>query len=93
LNLKVGLHFGPAIAVTQNDRLDYFGSTINIAARLVSQSSGHDLILSTDARSDPEVDAWLTEHAGSLGVEPVGATLRGFDDRTFDLWRITPPHA
>ena len=32
LQLKAGLHMGPCIAVTLNDRLDYFGSTVNMAA-------------------------------------------------------------
>src|SRR6185437_10449918 len=45
LRLKAGLHYGPCIAVTLNDRLDYFGSTVNIAARLVGLSGGSDIIL------------------------------------------------
>jgi class 3 adenylate cyclase len=44
--LKVGLHKGPCIVVNQNDRLDYFGSTVNITARLPNFSSGGELILS-----------------------------------------------
>jgi class 3 adenylate cyclase len=32
--LKIGLHEGPCLAVTLNDRLDYFGQTVNIAARV-----------------------------------------------------------
>ena len=53
LALKVGIHAGPCIAVTQNDRLDYFGSTINIAARLEGQSSGHDVIVSEECARRP----------------------------------------
>jgi class 3 adenylate cyclase len=34
LELKIGLHEGPCIAVTQNERQDYFGQTVNIAARV-----------------------------------------------------------
>jgi class 3 adenylate cyclase len=34
LALKIGLHSGPCIAVDFNDRLDYFGRTVNIAARV-----------------------------------------------------------
>jgi class 3 adenylate cyclase len=34
LSLKIGLHSGPCIAVDFNDRLDYFGRTVNIAARV-----------------------------------------------------------
>src|SRR3546814_2334232 len=40
--IKLGLHRGPCIAVTLNDRLDYFGSTVNLAARLQGQSRGGD---------------------------------------------------
>lgn len=34
LLLKIGLHEGPCIAVMQNERQDYFGQTVNIAARV-----------------------------------------------------------
>ena len=34
LILKIGIHTGASIAVTLNDRLDYFGQTVNIAARV-----------------------------------------------------------
>ena len=37
--IKLGLHAGPCIAVTLNDRLDYFGSTVNLAARLQGEST------------------------------------------------------
>src|SRR5262249_22518035 len=30
LQLKVGLHEGPCLAVRANDRLDFFGSTVNV---------------------------------------------------------------
>ena len=35
LVLKAGLHVGPCLAVNANDRLDYFGTAVNLAARLV----------------------------------------------------------
>ncbi len=34
LLLKIGLHEGPCIAVALNERQDYFGQTVNIAARV-----------------------------------------------------------
>ena len=33
LLLKIGMHEGPCIAVTLNERQDYFGQTVNIASR------------------------------------------------------------
>jgi class 3 adenylate cyclase len=38
--VKMGLHAGPAIAVTMNERFDYFGQSVNRAARI--QGLAHD---------------------------------------------------
>ncbi len=43
--LKTGLHAGPCFAVTLNDNLDYFGTTVNLAARIQGQSEGADIVL------------------------------------------------
>jgi class 3 adenylate cyclase len=86
LALKVGIHSGPCIAVTLNDRLDYFGSTVNAAARLVGLSNGDDLVISAVVRADPEVTALLVRDR--LDGERLDAELKGFDDERFDLWRI-----
>ncbi|HEY5445055.1 MAG TPA: DUF5939 domain-containing protein, partial [Pyrinomonadaceae bacterium] len=53
--LKAGLHSGPCIAVTLNDRLDYFGSTVNLAARLEGLSCGTDVIISRAIFDDAKV--------------------------------------
>ena len=86
LHLKVGIHSGPCIAVTLNDRLDYFGSTVNAAARMVTLSSGEDVVVSGAVRSDPEVTAFLMSEP--LSIEPVEAELKGFDGERFELWRV-----
>ncbi|MSR83541.1 MAG: adenylate/guanylate cyclase domain-containing protein [Candidatus Latescibacteria bacterium] len=89
LQLKVGLHYGPCIAVTLNDRLDYFGSTVNMASRLEHLSKGGDLVISSTVREDPEVAQFLAE-SGNLRVEPLEAELKGFDQARFSLWRVIP---
>jgi class 3 adenylate cyclase len=86
LALKVGIHSGPCIAVTLNDRLDYFGSTVNAAARLVGLSQGNDLVISEVVRADPEVAALLGRDG--LDIERLDAELKGFDDERFELWRV-----
>jgi class 3 adenylate cyclase len=73
--LKVGLHAGPCIAVTLNDRLDYFGTTVNLAARLQDRSEGEDLILSANLLDDPAVAPLL--EGLPLGAEV--ARIKGFD--------------
>jgi class 3 adenylate cyclase len=60
LVLKVGVHAGPSVVVTLNDRLDYFGSTVNMAARLQGQSTGGDIVLSTSVAGDPGVREVIT---------------------------------
>jgi class 3 adenylate cyclase len=88
LLLKAGIHHGPCIAVTLNERLDYFGSTVNLAARLESLSTGGDTIISTAVYEDPEVAAWLTGAMVPVAAEPFLAQLKGFDDESFQLWRV-----
>ena len=48
LVLKAGLHTGPCLAVNANDRLDYFGTAVNLAARLVDYSRGGELAVSDE---------------------------------------------
>jgi class 3 adenylate cyclase len=87
LLLKAGIHSGPCIAITQNGRLDYFGSTVNVAARLVDLSSGSDIVVSQSVLDDPEVAAEL---AGSgMRGEPFDATLKGLEEERFELFRLS----
>jgi class 3 adenylate cyclase len=88
LRLKAGMHYGPCIAVTLNDRLDYFGSTVNIASRLEHLSEGKDLVMSATVHDDPEVRKFLNAASQSFNVEPTATTLKGFDEAQFDLWRM-----
>lgn len=88
LALKAAIHTGPCIAVTLNDRLDYFGSTVNIAARLVAMSSGEDVVISGDTRADAEVGRMLAAPGGPACGEAEECALRGIADRTFLVHRV-----
>ncbi len=88
LMLKVGIHAGPCIAVTLNDRLDYFGGTVNLAARLEGLSTGGDVIVSPTVYADPEVAELLEESDSQLSAEPFEMMIKGFDEELFELWRI-----
>jgi class 3 adenylate cyclase len=89
LRLKAGLHMGPCIAVTLNDRLDYFGSTVNLAARLEGQSTGDDVIISGAIYSDPAVRELLSDPIHGLTATTFEIPLKGFDEEKFNLWRVT----
>ncbi len=76
LILKIGLHSGPCLSVTLNDRPDYFGTTVNIAARVQGLSRGNDIVCT---------DAIYTDHAAQarlngFTLESSQVRLRGFED-------------
>lgn len=58
--LKIGAHCGPSIAVTLNDNLDYFGQTVNVAARVQSLADAGDICISEALYSAPGVSHLLT---------------------------------
>lgn len=89
LQLKAGIHYGPCIAVTLNDRLDYFGTTVNIAARLEGQSPTGGIVVSSTVRRDPEVAAYFDNVKDMVSMESFEGKLKGFGDESFELWRVS----
>jgi class 3 adenylate cyclase len=75
LVLKLGVHVGPVIAMTANDRLDYFGRTVNVAARLGDQSVGGDVVLLSDVLET------LSVSPPDVVAEPFECQLRGLEGR------------
>lgn len=71
--LRSGIHAGPCLAVNLDNRLDYFGSTVNRAARVGSQSKGLDVVLPERLLADPAVQALVAD----LRAERFTASLRG----------------
>ena len=85
--LKVGIHKGPCIVVNLNERLDYFGSTVNIAARLPGFSQGGELILSEAIHDDPEVQDFLAQTAKPNSLSRFTGNVKGFDE-PFTMWKL-----
>jgi adenylate cyclase len=85
--LKVGLHKGPCIVVNLNDRLDYFGSTVNLTARLPDFSQGGELIFTEQIHEDPEVQDFLSKNARTGALHPFEEKIKGFDE-PFTLWKL-----
>lgn len=78
LLLKIGIHEGPCLAVTLNDRLDYFGQTVNIAARVQGLAVSTSIFATGPVVEHP-VSAKLLSTAG-LTPEAQRAALRGIAD-------------
>ncbi len=68
LGVKIGIHAGPSLMVRANERLDYFGTTVNVTARLQAQAAASEVVLTE-------------ENARSPLLRPV---FEGLPERTFD---------
>jgi class 3 adenylate cyclase len=83
-HLKLGVYRGPSYLVTANGILDYFGQTVNIAARLQAQAASGELV----------IEATLAELAVNAGTIPATAVreryrakLKGVNDE-IDVVRV-----
>jgi class 3 adenylate cyclase len=85
LQLKSGLHAGSCLAVNANDKLDFFGSTVNLAARLVGHCQGDDLVLADEIYQRAETQIFL----GVIGQKGVSGEEKftGFPN-AMKVWRI-----
>ncbi|MNX17124.1 Adenylate and Guanylate cyclase catalytic domain protein [compost metagenome] len=86
ITVKLGAHLGPTIAVSLNDRLDYFGTTVNVAARVQNESHGGDLVLTEELLADPGVQTALSSQ--NLAREGFEVRLKGLESayRLTRLW-------
>ncbi|QGQ96929.1 adenylate/guanylate cyclase domain-containing protein [Paenibacillus psychroresistens] len=79
LVIKIGIHQGATIAVTSNNRIDFFGRNVNIAARVQGLSKGNDIILSDSCMESPQVVQLLEEN--NITPYKFEALLRGIEDK------------
>lgn len=82
--LKMGADCGPSIAVTLNENLDYFGQTVNIAARVQSFADAGEICLTEALYTAPGVRELLITH----DVQEFDAPLRGVEGNA-RVYRIT----
>jgi class 3 adenylate cyclase len=86
--LKIGIHKGPCIAVTLNDRLDYFGQTVNTAARVQGLAGSEEIYVTEDVFAYNGVKGLLRGfkvHGGKV-------KLKGIQEET-QVYRIAPEGA
>ncbi|HLA43633.1 MAG TPA: adenylate/guanylate cyclase domain-containing protein, partial [Aggregatilineales bacterium] len=76
--IKIGIHTGSAIAVHLNDRLDYFGNMVNLAARIQGQSRSAEILLSEDVYQDPSVQQIL-ENTPTIRISESVFELAGIE--------------
>lgn len=86
LLLKIGMHRGASIAVTLNGQLDYFGQTVNIAARVQALADSNEIYLTSDVYEFPGIAELL--HA-SFRIETRLANLRCVHEEML-VYKISP---
>jgi class 3 adenylate cyclase len=78
LLVKIGLHEGPCLAVMLNERLDYFGQSVNIAARVQGLAEAKTILVTEPIVANPK-SAELLGRRG-LVPRPQRANLKGIKD-------------
>ncbi len=86
LILKIGIHRGAAISVTLNERIDYFGQTVNIASRVQGSAGGNEIYLTEAVYTSAGVVDTLDQH--HCEVEPIEVELRGIEELV-NVYRVT----
>lgn len=80
IKVKIGIHRGSAVLVNLNNRLDYFGSIVNKAARIQSVSKSYEVSFSEEVYTDRDFLAAL-RNIGISGIQKHFEDLRGIDGR------------
>lgn len=75
--LKIGIHRGASIAVTLNDRLDYFGQMVNIAARVQGLAEADEICITEEVHSAGGVGQLLQ----GTPVSQEMSMLKGINDK------------
>ncbi|QFF97786.1 adenylate/guanylate cyclase domain-containing protein [Psychrobacillus glaciei] len=78
--VKIGFHSGPVIAVNANEILDYFGRTVNMAARIQQESQGNDIVMSKEVYEDLLLDTNFRVMNSSLKIETFKKHLQGLEE-------------
>jgi len=85
LLLKIGIHEGPCLAVMLNNRQDYFGQTVNIAARVQGLADSRSIYVTGPVVGHPQTANLLA----ASGINPVARQrqLRGIPE-TLPVYEI-----
>jgi class 3 adenylate cyclase len=79
--IKLGLYSGPCYVVTANGALDYFGSTVNVAARLQHLAASGEIVLEKRAAE------YLAKNANVVVGEPAEVRVKGIE-HALDVVRV-----
>jgi len=85
LVLKIGIHRGATIAVTLNERLDYFGQMVNVASRIQGLADADQICVTQEIYDAEGVREALRDRA----VLQESSNLKGVSEATV-VYRVKP---
>jgi len=87
--LRISLNTGPCIAVRLNANIDYFGGTVNVAAKLQALAEAWQIAMSKSTYDAPGVAAWLREQGAT--IEELGYRSKALPDEiAARRWSVYP---
>ncbi|MAP93110.1 adenylate/guanylate cyclase domain-containing protein [Candidatus Poribacteria bacterium] len=81
--IKIGVHKGSSIAVTLNDRLDYFGQTVNVAARVQGLADAEEIYITDSVYEIEEIQDKISDYT----IIPERAKLKGIQEE-MDVYKV-----
>jgi class 3 adenylate cyclase len=88
LKLKAGIHHGSCVAVNLNSKIDYFGSTVNMASRLVDYADENEVVVSEVVSSNIDMQKILSDQRFRYATKKDYVQLKGFDSERFVVEHI-----
>jgi len=88
LQLNAGIHHGSCMAVNLNSRIDYFGSTVNIASRFVDLATDNEVVFSQNTFSNANLEDMLNEVGYNSTIQNTSTRLKGFNAEYFAIKSI-----
>lgn len=85
IQARISLNRGPCLAVRLNSNIDYFGQTVNLAAKLQKYADSGKIVLSESIRKEPRAEAFLNESHDQLQAIPQ-ASIKGYGQ--INAWHL-----
>ena len=81
--IKIGVNKGSLIAITLNDRFDYFGQTVNVAARVQGLTNAEEIYITDSVYNIDEIQNEISGHTVILER----AKLKGIEEEV-DIYKV-----
>ncbi|EQA34923.1 adenylate/guanylate cyclase catalytic domain protein [Leptospira inadai serovar Lyme str. 10] len=90
IRIRISLHSGPCLAVNLNSNIDYFGNTVNFAAKLQGVTEEGEIVFSEGIFRDKEIRELMKERSWKVKKVPFHQSWIGEETQVYKLV-ISPP--